>query len=119
MGIAACKAAYENGEDWMTQMVDYISGNMTLICKFLQEKVPQIKLVEPQGTYLAWLDCKALGYDQKVLEHFMTNKAKLWLSTGTQFGSAGEGFQRVNVACPRSTIQEMLNRLEAAVKTGL
>jgi cysteine-S-conjugate beta-lyase len=115
MGLAACQAAYEGGADWVDQLIGYLAGNMSLIGDFLRARVPKVKLIEPEGTYLAWLDCSGLGLSVCGLNDFITNKAKLWLNNGPAFGLGGEGFQRMNAACPRSTVNTALERLESAV----
>jgi len=112
MGLAACKAAYQDGEDWLEQLISYLSGNMALIKNFLQSSIPKIKLVEPEGTYLAWLDCLELGLSARELDTLITEKCKLWLSNGHSFGRGGDGFQRMNAACPRSVLSEALQRLK-------
>jgi cystathionine beta-lyase len=112
MGLAACQAAYTDGEEWLDQLIVYLAGNMSLIRNFLQTNLPKIKLVEPEGTYLAWLDFSALGLSPSELDNVITNKAKLWLNNGPIFGKGGEGFQRLNAACPRSILQDALNRLK-------
>lgn len=113
MGIVACKAAYESGEEWLEELLVYLADNMAFLREFLQTRIPKIRLVEPEGTYLAWLDCKALGIPQCELDDLITNKAKLWLNSGMMFGEGGEGFQRINAACPRSVLRDALERLEA------
>jgi cystathionine beta-lyase len=112
MGLAACEAAYSGGAEWLDELICYLSGNMSLIREFLQTQVPKIKLVEPEGTYLAWLDFSALGLSQSELDSAITNKAKLWLNSGPVFGKGGTGFQRMNVACPRSVLHDALERLK-------
>jgi cystathionine beta-lyase len=112
MGLVACKAAYEGGAEWVDELVSYLSGNMFLIKDYLQKNSPKIKLVEPEGTYLAWLDFSELGLSAQELKESITHKAKLWLNDGPAFGAGGEGFQRMNAACPRSVIQEALERLK-------
>ena len=82
---------------------------------FLQERLPQLRLVEPEGTYLLWIDCRGLGLTEEGLADLLTNRARLWLNEGAMFGPGGEGFIRVNIACPRSVLQEALNRLAEAV----
>lgn len=116
MGLLACRAAYERGAQWLDELIGYLRGNVDLIRGFLADKLPAIKLVEPEGTYLVWLDCKALGLSGKALDDFIVHKARLWLDDGAMFGVSGEGFQRVNIACPRSTVEQALLRLEEAVK---
>lgn len=115
MGITACRAAYEGGNNWLMELKKYLSGNLDLLRSFLKQKLPQIKLIEPEGTYLVWLDFSALGLDDKKLEDFILNEAGLWLDSGTMFGIGGEGFQRINIACPRSVLEKALIQLEQAI----
>ncbi len=116
MGMVACQAAYENGADWLEELKEYLSGNLDYIRGFLKERLPQIKLVEPQGTYLIWLDMNGLELGEEILEEMIINKAGLWLNPGTTFGSGGQGFERINIACPREILQKAMLQLEAAVK---
>ncbi|MCL1878850.1 MAG: pyridoxal phosphate-dependent aminotransferase [Defluviitaleaceae bacterium] len=111
-GLVSCKAAYEHGEEWLDALLVYLSGNMSLIRDFLGERLPKIRPVEPEGTYLAWLNCSALGFSPQELDEIITTKAKLWLSSGTIFGAGGEGFTRINAACPRAVLKDALVRLE-------
>jgi cystathionine beta-lyase len=115
--MVACKAAYTDGHAWLEELKAYLTGNLALLRTFLREKLPQVKLVEPEGTYLVWLDMKALNLDDAALENLMIHKAKLWLDGGTMFGQSGSGFQRINIACPRATLQKALLQLEAAVQS--
>jgi cystathionine beta-lyase len=112
LGLVACEAAYAGGAEWLDQLINYLASNMSHIGKFLQANIPKIKLVEPEGTYLAWLDCRALGLPQNELDNAITNKAKLWLNSGPSFGKGGNGFQRMNVGCPHSVVQIALDRLK-------
>ena len=89
--------------------------NMAYVRNFLAEHIPQIKLVEPEGTYFAWLDCSGLGLSKEALDELIIHKAKLWLDTGSLFGACSEQFQRVVLACSRSVVAEAMNRLKAAV----
>lgn len=116
LGLVAAQAAYEGGEEWLDECKAYLLENLNFVREFLRDRVPEIKLVEPEGTYFAWLDCSALGLDKDALEDFMTNKAKLWLDAGYIFGENGNEFQRVVLACPRKTLEEAMLRLEKAVK---
>ncbi|MDF2595422.1 MAG: bifunctional PLP-dependent enzyme with beta-cystathionase and maltose regulon repressor, partial [Clostridia bacterium] len=79
------------------------------------DKLPQIKLIEPEGTYLVWLDFKALGLTSQQLEDLIVNKANLWLDAGEMFGSGGEGFQRINIACPKFILEKAFTQLETAI----
>lgn len=115
MGMAACQAAYEAGTDWLEQLKQYLAGNLAYIRQFLREKLPDIALIEPEGTYLVWLDLRKLGLTEQQQRQLIVQDAKLWLDTGTLFGQGGEGFERINIACPRTTIEQAMQRLEHAV----
>jgi len=115
MGIVACQAAYENGDVWLEELLRYLAGNILFINEFLEERLPQVKMVNPEGTYLAWLDFNALGFGRDELEAVIADKARLWLNSGELFGTGGAGFQRLNAACPRSMLQEAMDRLCSAI----
>jgi len=115
MGLVACRAAYEDGAEWLEQLLDYLAENIRLLKTYLADHIPQIKLIEPEGTYLAWLDCNELGLSAQELDEALTHKGKLWLSAGSSFGKGGKGFERVNVACPRSVLRNALERLEEGI----
>lgn len=115
MGMAACQAAYEAGADWLEQLKQYLAGNLAYIRQFLREKLPDIALIEPDGTYLVWLDLRKLGLTEQQQRQLIVQDAKLWLDTGTLFGQGGDGFERINIACPRATIKQAMQRLERAV----
>ena len=83
---------------------------------FLKKELPQISFVEPEGTYLLWLDCRSLGLNDEDLDRFMVHDAKLWLDGGTMFGPEGSGFQRINIACPRATLEKAFTQLKQAIK---
>jgi cystathionine beta-lyase len=111
-GLTACKAAYEGGAQWLEQLLDYLAQNMLFLKTCLSQYIPKIKLVEPEGTYLAWLDCNELGLSAEKLDETLTHKGKLWLNAGYLFGKGGKGFERMNVACPRSVLHNALERLK-------
>lgn len=115
MGMAACQAAYEAGADWLEQLKQYLAGNLAYVRQFLRKKLPDIALIEPEGTYLVWLDLRKLGLTEQQQRQLIVQDAKLWLDTGTLFGQGGEGFERINIACPRATIEQAMQRLERAV----
>ncbi len=117
MGIAACKAAYSYGNEWLHELKEYLVGNLNFVRSFVAEKLPQLKLIEPEGTYLIWLDFNKLGLNEKQLEDLIINKAGLWLDAGTMFGQGGDGFQRINIACPRIILEKALNQLEQAINS--
>lgn len=114
-GNIAVETAYEKGEEWLKQLLAYLSDNYALVREFFAAKLPELKLHSLEGTYLAWIDCSALGLDDQALKDFFLTRARVWLDEGTKFGSGGSGFMRLNIACPRSTLREALGRIEAAV----
>ncbi len=116
MGLVAAKAAYEHGEAWLLELKEYLEENLTFVREFLQEKLPQVKLVEPQGTYLIWLDFRELGISDQEIKDRVVNQAGLWLDSGTMFGEEGEYFQRINIACPRSVLKEAMGGLVKVTK---
>lgn len=118
LGLHACQAAYEGGREWLEQLKEYLKSNLDFTRNYLEQNLPKIKLIEPEGTYLIWLDCRGLGLTEAELENLIVHKAKLWLDSGAIFGKAGEGFERINIACPRSILKEALERLEKAVNKG-
>ena len=111
MGLVSCEAAYTGGAEWLDALINYLNGNISLINEFLQNHIPKVKLVKPEGTYLTWLDFSELGLSAAELNNAVTYKAKLWLNDGPTFGKGGNGFQRLNAACPRSLLQNALERL--------
>ncbi|HWT74764.1 MAG TPA: MalY/PatB family protein [Mobilitalea sp.] len=117
LGLVACKAAYQYGEPWLQELWAYLLDNLNFTREYLKENLPDIKLVEPQGTYLIWLDFKALKLTRKEMEKLIVHTAKLWLDPGHIFGPVGEGFERINIACPREILKKALDQLTQAVKT--
>ena len=115
MGLIACQAAYEGGGDWLDGCRTYLRDNLDFLRAFLAERIPQVRLVEPEGTYFAWLDCSGLGLSQEELDELIIRRAKLWLDAGHIFGGNGGQFQRVVLACPRATLRQALEQLAQAV----
>ena len=115
-GIAATQAAYNHGDEWYEAMKKYVWENICYAKNFIDERIPDVRMNLPEGTYLFWLDFRKLGHSAGELEELIIHKAGLWLNSGRNFGKSGEGFQRVNAACPRSTLQEALERIEKALK---
>mgnify|MGYP000875681368 CR=1 FL=1 len=111
MGIVACRAAYANGQAWLDALRSYLLENLNFVRSFLLQRLPQIRLVEPEGTYLIWLDFRSLSLPESALDARIVNESKLWLDAGSMFGAGGEGFQRINIACPRSILEGALTRL--------
>ena len=116
-GYVAMEAAYRHGDEWLGQMLEYLQGNLETTIRYFTEKIPKIRVIEPQGTYLLWLDCRRLGMDNDALRTFMRESAKVGFDDGFLFGAGGEGFQRMNIACPRSILEEALRRIEKAVNS--
>ncbi len=114
-GVVACKAAYATGEEWFEECLAYIKGNFDYLRDFLKENLPELKLIEPEGTYLAWIDCSGLGLTAEELNDLIINKAKLWLDSGDIFGKASEQFQRIVMACPRATLEKAMKQLKEAI----
>ncbi|MBY8986255.1 MAG: pyridoxal phosphate-dependent aminotransferase [Candidatus Lokiarchaeota archaeon] len=115
--VAAMETAYKHEfcENWLDALLQYLKGNLEFLKAFVKEKLPQIKVIEPEGTYLIWLDFRELGLKPKELEKFMRGKAKVALDEGYIFGQGGEGFERINIACPKSILEEALNRIAEAI----
>ena len=116
LGLFACRAAYEGGGEWLDQLIGYLAGNLALVRDFCKNRVPQIQLIEPEGTYLAWLDCRELGMTDDELMAFFSDEAKVWLDPGTHSGEQGSGFMRFNLGSSRSVIAQALDQIEAAWK---
>ncbi len=117
LGMLACHAAYRGGEEWLAECKLYMRENLNYVRAFLAEHLPRIRLVEPEGTYFAWLDCSGLGLSKEELDDLILHKAKLWLDSGAMFGACAAQFQRVVLACPRATLEAAMSRLRDAVHT--
>ena len=110
-GLVACEAAYRHGDEWLEGVLAYIKANAEFTRAYLQEHLPRVKMSKLEGTYLVWLDFRDYGLTDKELDEKILNQAGLWLDSGAVFGKCGEGFQRINIACPRKTLQQALDRL--------
>lgn len=115
LGLVACEAAYRDGEEWYQAVHAYIRENISYTKEFLLQHIPEVRMIEPEGTYLIWLDFRGLGLSCRELEALIVKGAGLWLDSGEIFGEAGKGFERINVACPRATLTQALERLAGAV----
>ena len=115
IGIVACEAAYRYGQEWYEELKKYLKGNLDFVRDYLERELPQIKLIEPEGTYLIWLDFRGLSLCERELEELIVKKAGLWLDNGAIFGRTGAGFQRINIATNRSILKEALDRIKAAI----
>ena len=117
IALTACVAAYRYGNEWYEAMMEYVQGNIRFMKEYLESKLPQLTMTEPEGTYLVWVDFRRLGLSESELEELIVKKANLWLNSGAIFGKAGEGFERFNVACPRVILEEALKQLKEAVRS--
>jgi cystathionine beta-lyase len=115
-GVVGFEAAYAHGGEWLDALLPYLEANIDFLERFLTERIPGIRLVRPEGTYLALLDCRGLGLEPDELNRFFLTKAQVYFSDGTIFGRELEGFVRVNFGCPRALLKEALERIERAVK---
>jgi len=118
-GFVAMEAAYKNGQEWVDQLMEYLEGNFNMLHDFISRHIPKIRIIKPQATYLIWLDCRQLSMSPAKLKSFMISEAGLGLSDGLMFGKEGEGFQRINIGCPRSVLHEALLKLQAAIEKYL
>lgn len=112
----ATVAAFTHGEEWRKEMLSYVEGNIDFIIDYCKQYIPQIHPVRPQASYLLWLDCRGLGITHPELIDLFEKKAGLALNQGAMFGKEGEGFMRLNVGCPRATLQQALEQLHKAVE---
>ena len=115
LGLVACETAYEHGEEWYQAMKNYVKENIEFVKQYVEEQLPGVNMVEHEGTYLVWLDFRGTGLSVEELDDKIINQAKLWLDSGKIFGSCGEGFQRINVACPRKVLEEAMERIKNVV----
>ena len=115
MGLVACQAAYQYGAEWLDELIGYLEENIALMRETFRTRMPQIQLVEPEGTYLPWVNFSSLGLSVAELERLIVDRSKLWLDGGTVFGASGAGFQRFNVATPHAILRQALSQLEEAI----
>lgn len=115
--LEAVTAAYTRGEGWLEELLVYLEGNRDFLYRFVEAEIPPLRVVRPEATFLAWLDCRALGLEPAQLERLLLSKARLVLNQGHTFGPGGEGFVRLNFGCPRRMLADGLARLAAAVKS--
>ena len=116
LGLAATEAAYRYGETYLEELLCYLKGNLDFLREYLKENIPEIRLIEPEGTYLVWLDCSGIASSYEELLRLIRDEARLWLDEGAIFGRETELFERINIACPRSVLAEALHQLDGAVK---
>lgn len=116
-GVLATIAAYSEGEPWLAELIDYLQRNYEYLVSFFAEKLPDIPVVKLEGTYLVWIDCRKLGISSVELEEKLIREGGVWLNPGSMYGDSGEGFMRINIACPKTRLAEGLNRLTKVLKT--
>jgi cystathionine beta-lyase len=116
-GSTAIQAAYQYGDEWLTQVMAYIQDNYRFMCDYLSENLPQVSVIEPEGTYLVWVDLRALGIEAEEIQELLLEKGKLLLDDGFIFGDLGRGFTRFNIACPRSILETALDRMCSVLGT--
>lgn len=109
--LIACEAAYQHGDEWLNAVLAYIKKNAQYVQNYLEKYLPKVKMINQEGTYLVWLDFREYKLSDKELDKRIVEQAGLWLDSGAMFGKSGEGFQRINIACPRATLKEALERL--------
>lgn len=114
-GVEATIAAYNEGEDWLLELLDYLKANYDCLCAFFRTHLPEIPVTKLEGTYLVWTDCRALHLPSDILQTRLLETTGLWLNSGTMYGAEGEGFLRWNIACPRSVLQDALSRFKGFV----
>jgi cysteine-S-conjugate beta-lyase len=114
-GTVALEEAYRSGDEWLDQLLEYLAANVDLAERFIRERIPALRFVRPEGTYLALIDCRGLGMPQKELDSFFLRTARVYFDSGPWFGEEATGFVRVNLACPRATLTEALGRIERAI----
>lgn len=115
-GIEALTAAYQHGDQWLDELLLYLEDNLNYLTHFIHERIPEIEVVSPEATYLAWLDCKALNLTSAELNARILESGGVRLNVGETYGKAGKGFLRMNIACPRATLKEGLLRMERVLK---
>ena len=115
LGMIAAEAAYTHGEPWLEEMLDYVRGNHLRFADAVNTATDRVRVLPADSLYLAWMDCRGLGMDAETLDRFMLTRARRWLDKGPKFGREGHGYMRVNLGCPRSTVEDAVTRLTTAV----
>lgn len=116
LGLVATEAAYAHGDEWYAAMKNYVRDNIAFARAYVEENLPGVRMIDTQGTYLIWLDFRQTGLTVEQLDHKIIYEAGLWLDSGKIFGKTGEGFERINVACPRAVLQEALDRIRGIME---
>lgn len=116
LGLVATEAAYAYGDEWYAAMKNYVRDNIAFAKTYVEKNLPGVRMIDTQGTYLIWLDFRQTGLTVEELDHKIIYEAGLWLDSGKIFGKTGEGFERINVACPRAVLQEALDRIQGILQ---
>lgn len=116
LGLVATEAAYAHGDEWYAAMKNYVRDNIAFAKTYVEKNLPGVRMIDTQGTYLIWLDFRQMGLTVEELDHKIIYEAGLWLDSGKIFGKTGEGFERINVACPRAVLQEALDRIQGILQ---
>ena len=114
--LIATQTAYEQGEEWLDELRDYIEQNRDYALEYIKKHLPKLKVNKPEGTYFLWVDFNAYGFSKEELEDFLIKKAGVWFNQGYTFGTQGTGFARINLACPKSLLEKALHQIEQAVQ---
>ena len=109
------EAARESSDAWLDALGAYLQDNLDYLVQYMEENIPRIKAIRPEGSYLVWLDCRDLGMSPEAMKEFFLKKARVGLTWGETYGKDGEGFERINIGCPRKTLEEGLRRIRDAV----
>ena len=115
MGIIACQAAYENGDEWLKELKAYLKSNYFFVKEYINNNIPKLSLIEPEGTYLLWVDCRRLNLTDRELKELINFKAKVWVDDGYVFGQGGSGYIRLNIACPKETLSRALENIKDVI----
>lgn len=114
-GLEAIRAAYKYGDEWLDSLMEYINGNLEFLLNYVKENIPKAKVMVPDATYLVWIDFSDYKIDSRTLHKTLKYEGKIWLDEGYLFGKAGEGFERINIACPRKILEEGLKRIKDCI----
>ena len=115
MGIIACQAAYENGDEWLKELKAYLKSNYVFLKEYINNNIPKLTVIEPEGTYLIWVDCRKLNLTDEKLKELINFKAKVWVDDGYVFGKGGSGYIRLNIACPKETLKRALANIKDVI----
>lgn len=115
MGIIACQAAYENGDEWLKELKAYLKSNFVFLKEYINNNIPKLTVIEPEGTYLIWIDCRKLNLTDEKLKELINFKAKVWVDDGYVFGKGGSGYIRLNIACPKETLKRALDNIKDVI----